>query len=135
MYGQTVEVSLPYSANIYFPAIPTLADDFHKSLELINLTVTMYMIFQGLCKSTLSYRQLYRVAYTIFTAPTFWGTMADRYGRRMMFAACLILLSLSCVGLALTPTNAYWLLMVLRCVQAAGSASTIALCEWRLLSR
>ncbi|KAI4528966.1 MFS general substrate transporter [Schizophyllum commune Tattone D] len=97
-----------YSANIYFPAILTLADDFHKSLELINLTVTMYMIFQGL-------------------SPTFWGTMADRYGRRMMFTACLILLSLSCVGLALTPTNAYWLLMVLRCVQAAGSASTIAL--------
>ncbi|KAL1749018.1 major facilitator superfamily domain-containing protein [Schizophyllum fasciatum] len=97
-----------FSANIYFPAIPKLATDFDKSLELINLTVTMYMIFQGL-------------------SPTFWGTMADRYGRRMMFAGCLILLSISCVGLALTPASAYWLLMVLRCVQAAGSASTIAL--------
>lgn len=41
--------------------------------------------------------------------------------------ACLLVLSLSCVGLALVPTNAYWLLMVLRCVQAAGSASTTAL--------
>ena len=39
----------------------------------------------------------------------------------------MIVLSLSCVGLALVPTNAYWLLMVLRCVQAAGSASTVAL--------
>jgi len=44
-----------------------------------------------------------------------------------MFLACMLVLSLSCVGLALVPTNAYWLLMVLRCVQAAGSASTIAL--------
>ena len=31
------------------------------------------------------------------------------------------------LGLALVPTNAYWLLMLLRCLQAAGSASTVAL--------
>lgn len=56
-----------------------------------------------------------------------WGPLADRWGRRPIFLACLLVLSLSCVGLALVPTNAYWLLMVLRCLQAAGSASTIAL--------
>jgi MFS family permease len=56
-----------------------------------------------------------------------WGPVADRKGRRPAFLACLLLLSLSCVGLALVPTNAYWLLMLLRCVQAAGSASTVAL--------
>lgn len=57
----------------------------------------------------------------------FWGTMSDRWGRRPMFLACMLVLALACVGLALVPTNAYWLLMVLRCLQAAGSASTIAL--------
>jgi hypothetical protein len=31
----------PLTANIYFPAIPTIAQAFHKSTELINLTVTM----------------------------------------------------------------------------------------------
>lgn len=41
--------------------------------------------------------------------------------------ACMLVLALACVGLALVPTDAYWLLMVLRCLQAAGSASTIAL--------
>jgi MFS family permease len=41
--------------------------------------------------------------------------------------ACLATLSLSCVGLALVPTSAYWLLMLLRCLQATGSASTTAL--------
>ena len=56
-----------------------------------------------------------------------WGTMADRWGRRPMFMACMLVLALACVGLALVPTDAYWLLMVLRCLQAAGSASTIAL--------
>ncbi|XP_006453741.1 hypothetical protein AGABI2DRAFT_39845, partial [Agaricus bisporus var. bisporus H97] len=98
----------PLTANIYFPAIPTLSIAFHKSTELINLTVTMYMILQGI-------------------APMIWGTLSDNVGRRPVTAACLLVLSLSCVGLALVPTNAYWLLMILRCLQSAGSASTIAI--------
>jgi len=56
-----------------------------------------------------------------------WGTLSDRWGRRPIIFACLATLSLSCVGLALVPTSAYWLLVLLRCVQATGSASTIAL--------
>jgi MFS family permease len=56
-----------------------------------------------------------------------WGALADQIGRRPLFLLCLFLLSASCVGLALVPTNAYWLLLVLRCFQAAGSASTVAL--------
>ncbi|KAJ7159064.1 MFS general substrate transporter [Mycena crocata] len=98
----------PLSANIYFPAIPTLARVFNKSIELINLTVTLNMVFQGI-------------------SPMFWGTLSDTYGRRHVFILCLLLLALSCVGLALTPTNAYWLLLFLRCFQAAGSASTVAI--------
>ena len=35
--------------------------------------------------------------------------------------------AVSCVGLAQTPTSDYWLLLFLRCFQAFGSASTIAL--------
>ena len=34
---------------MYFPAIPVISRDFHKSVELINLTVTMYMVMQGIC--------------------------------------------------------------------------------------
>ncbi|KAJ7689586.1 MFS general substrate transporter [Mycena rosella] len=98
----------PLSANIYFPAIPTLAVAFDKSIELINLTVTLNMVFQGI-------------------SPMFWGTLSDVYGRRHMFILCLLLLALSCVGLALTPTRDYWLLLFLRCFQAAGSASTVAI--------
>jgi MFS family permease len=56
-----------------------------------------------------------------------WGTISDYFGRRPITAACLLVLSLSCIGLALVPTSAYWLLMILRCLQAAGSASTIAI--------
>ena len=56
-----------------------------------------------------------------------WGTLSDRLGRRPITIACLATLSLSCVGLALVPTSAYWLLILLRYIQAAGSASTVAL--------
>ncbi|KAJ7855014.1 MFS general substrate transporter [Mycena olivaceomarginata] len=68
----------PLSANIYFPAIPALAAAFHKPIELINLTAFHRW---------------------------FWGTISDTYGRRHAFILCLLLLSLSCVGLALTPTS------------------------------
>ncbi|KAJ7028560.1 major facilitator superfamily domain-containing protein [Mycena alexandri] len=98
----------PLSANIYFPAIPTLAVAFDQSIELINLTVTLNMVFQGI-------------------SPMFWGPLSDSHGRRHVFILCLLLLSLSCVGLALTPTQDYWLLLFLRCFQASGSASTVAL--------
>ena len=33
----------PISSTIYAPAIPTIADEFGKSIEAINLTVTMYL--------------------------------------------------------------------------------------------
>ena len=57
----------------------------------------------------------------------FWGTLADRYGRRPTLNACLLILCVICIGIAVMPTDAYWLLLVLRCLQAAGSASTIAM--------
>ncbi|EJT99613.1 MFS general substrate transporter [Dacryopinax primogenitus] len=46
------------------------------------------------------------------TAPMVWGSLADWH---------------NCVGLALTPTSDYWLLVLLRCLQAAGSASSVAI--------
>ncbi|KZO95265.1 MFS general substrate transporter, partial [Calocera viscosa TUFC12733] len=100
----------PLSANIYFPAIPVLATAFHEPVELINVTVTVNMIFQGI-------------------SPMLWGSLADsaRCGRRPVYLMCLFLLTISCIGLALTPTSAYWLLVLLRCFQAAGSAPVIAL--------
>ncbi|CAA7265936.1 unnamed protein product [Cyclocybe aegerita] len=68
----------------------------------------MYMVFQGV-------------------APMVWGPVSDHVGRRPISAACLLILSLSCIGLALVPTSDFWLLMLLRCIQASGSASTIAI--------
>lgn len=38
------------SSYIYFPAIPQMAQDFGISVALMNLTVTMYLVFQGICE-------------------------------------------------------------------------------------
>lgn len=98
----------PLPANIYFPAIPTLATVFQRSVEDINLTVTIYLAMQG-------------------ASPMLWGPLSDRYGRRPVFLICLLILVGSSVGLALCPTSAFWLLLLLRALQAGGCASTISL--------
>ncbi|WWD16590.1 hypothetical protein CI109_101018 [Kwoniella shandongensis] len=98
----------PISTNIYVPAIPTLAAAFKVSTEKINLSVTLYLVFQAL-------------------TPSIWGSAGDAFGRRPVFIACLLVYLLSCVGTALCPTNAYWLLMVMRFVQASGGSPLIAI--------
>lgn len=85
------------------------------------------MVLQGVCKQITHIPSVSWLTSFLYIAPMFWGTLADRVGRRPTFLACLLVLCLACVGLALVPTSAYWLLMLLRCIQAAGSASTIAL--------
>ncbi|KAF2489379.1 MFS general substrate transporter [Lophium mytilinum] len=96
----------PLSANIYFPALNTLAREMDVSNSLINLTLTSYMIFQGL-------------------APTIFGDLADMAGRRPAYAIGLILYVGACIGLALQ--NSFAALFILRCLQSSGSSSTIAL--------
>ncbi|KAI4519271.1 MFS general substrate transporter [Schizophyllum commune Loenen D] len=96
-------------ANIYFPAIPTLTGVFHKSTSSLNLTVTVYLILQAI-------------------APMIWGPVSDYYGRRPTYLICFAILVFSSLGLALVPTNAFWLLLLLRCFQSAGCSNTTALC-------
>lgn len=95
-----------FSSNIYFPAIPTIAIDLSVSPELINLTVTSYLIFQGL-------------------SPSIWGAVADVHGRRVTYIITFIVYIGACIGLA--ETKHYYQLVILRCLQSTGSASTIAI--------
>jgi multidrug resistance protein len=96
----------PLSANIYFPALPAIAKDLQVSNELVNLTLTSYMIFQGL-------------------APAFMGDFADVLGRRPVYLVCFVIYIGACIGIALQDN--YAALMVLRCLQSTGSSATIAL--------
>ncbi|KAJ9656137.1 hypothetical protein H2198_005193 [Neophaeococcomyces mojaviensis] len=96
----------PVSSNIYFPALNALAEDLNVSDTLINLTLTSYMIFQGL-------------------APAFIGSLADSMGRRPAYTICFIIYIVANIGLALQ--NSYAALFVLRCLQSTGSSATIAM--------
>ncbi|KAK3300648.1 major facilitator superfamily domain-containing protein [Chaetomium fimeti] len=96
----------PVSANIYFPALNTLAQDYRVSTTLINLTITVYMIFQGL-------------------APSFTGSLSDSIGRRPLYILCFVVYIGANIGLALQ--HRFAALMVLRCLQSSGSSGTIAL--------
>ena len=96
----------PTSANIYFPALNPLAVDLGVSSTLINLTLTSYMIFQGL-------------------APTVFGDLADMAGRRPAYILAFTVYLGANVGLALQ--NSYAALLILRCLQSSGSSGAIAL--------
>ena len=91
----------------------------------------MYIVLQGVCTSKSYFAEnMCNIAHDgeiWLIAPMIWGTISDYFGRRPITAACLFNLSLLSIGLAMAPTSAYWLLIVLRCLQAAGSASTTAI--------
>lgn len=95
-----------FASNIYFPAIPTIAKDIGVSIELANLTVTSYLVFQGI-------------------APSLWGPVSDVKGRRIAYCCTFLVFLGACIGLA--EARNYATLIVLRCLQSTGSASTIAI--------
>ncbi|KAM0352506.1 hypothetical protein ACHAPU_002174 [Fusarium lateritium] len=97
----------PMTAQIYYPALPAISKDLGVTISQVNLTVTTYMIFQGI-------------------TPMFIGSLADSGGRRPAYILCFTIYIAANIGLALAPS--YGALMGLRCLQSAGSASTVALC-------
>jgi MFS family permease len=96
----------PLSSNIYFPAIDTISTDLGVSATLVALTITVYMVAQGI-------------------APSVFGTFSDTCGRRLTFTISLTIYTVA--NLALAFTSSYPMLMVLRGLQAAGSAATISI--------
>lgn len=96
----------PISGQIYLPALNTLANEFHVSAADINLTVTSYMILQGI-------------------APMFFGDLTDQVGRRPTYIMCFTIFFFANLGLALQRN--YAALLVLRAMQSAGSSGVIAL--------
>lgn len=97
----------PISAQIYLPALTQLSDELHVSSTKINLTITTYMIFQGI-------------------TPMFLGSLADSGGRRPAYIVCFVIYIGANIGLALAPN--YGAILGLRCLQSAGSSTTVALC-------
>ncbi|KAF3479727.1 uncharacterized protein GIQ15_06703 [Arthroderma uncinatum] len=96
----------PVSTTIYLPALTPLSADLKVSNTLINLTLTTYMIFQAI-------------------SPSFFGDFADTSGRRPAYITTFGVYLAANIGLALQ--HSYAALLVLRCLQSAGSSATIAI--------
>ncbi|KAG0647613.1 Itaconic acid 2-hydroxyparaconate biosynthesis cluster ITP1 [Hyphodiscus hymeniophilus] len=97
----------PLTATIYLPLLPILSVHFHTSSQAINLTITIYIIFQAL-------------------SPLLLATPSDFFGRRPIFLGTLTLYTLSSLGLALNQSN-YPALLVLRALQSLGASAVIPL--------
>lgn len=91
----------PLSANIYFPAVTYISQDFQVSLELVNLTITAYLICQCI-------------------TPSITGDLADMIGRRPVYLVVLVVYFAANLGLSLQKTYAG--LLVLRMIQSTGAS-------------
>ena len=94
------------SSFIYYPAIRPLADTLEVSITAINLTVFAYLIVGG-----------------VF--PSIMGDMSEQAGRRPASLLAFTFYFSANLGIALQ--NNYAVLVVLRCLQSAGSAGTITI--------
>jgi multidrug resistance protein len=96
----------PFSSFVYLPAITPIAENYHRSVAEINLSVTVYQIMQAV-------------------APLFFGDLSDQIGRRPVYMATFAIYLGANIGLALQ--NNYAALMVLRALQSTGSSATVAI--------
>lgn len=96
----------PLSSNIYFPAMDAISVALGVNSSLVALTITVYMVIQGI-------------------APSFLGAFSDSWGRRLTFTITLAIYTIA--NLALAFTSNYPMLMALRGLQAGGSAATISI--------
>ncbi|KIM95859.1 hypothetical protein OIDMADRAFT_132862 [Oidiodendron maius Zn] len=97
------------SSNIYFPSLERLRrekKDLHVGLDTVSLTITSYLIIQGI-------------------SPLFWGSLSDILGRRPIYIYSFSLYIVANIALSFSPNFA--MLLIFRGVQAAGSASTVSI--------
>ncbi|KKA19748.1 hypothetical protein T310_6260 [Rasamsonia emersonii CBS 393.64] len=95
----------PLSGQIYYPVMPLLVQNYHLTTALVNLSITTYMVLQGI-------------------APSFMGTFSDASGRRPAYMLAFAIYTAANIGLALQ--DSFAALLVLRCLQSAGSSGTVA---------
>lgn len=95
------------TATIYLPLLPLLRTHFHVSSEAINLTLTVYIIFQAI-------------------SPVIFGPLSDTHGRRTIFLLVLSIYAISNIGLAVN-TQSFSALITLRAIQSLGASATYSI--------
>lgn len=93
----------PLAVQIYLPALEVLAKDIRISVPKANLTVTIYLVFQGI-------------------APVFVAGFSDYLGRRPAYLFCFLVFIAGNVGLALCKN--YATLLSLRMIQVSSRSTS-----------
>ncbi|SCU84625.1 LAMI_0C08240g1_1 [Lachancea mirantina] len=91
---------------IYYPALKQLEKVFDVDEELVNVTVVVYLAFQGI-------------------APIISGGLADTYGRRPFIIGGMLVYVVASIGIACC--HSYGAIVALRCLQSIGISPIIAI--------
>jgi MFS family permease len=87
--------------------IDLLAQRYEVSTQAINLTITLFFVFQGI-------------------APSFWSPLSDSFGRRPVYLATFIIYTAASLGLSIVDRN-YPALLLLRAMQSIGGSAVLSL--------
>lgn len=93
----------PISGNIYVPLIRLTAENFDTSIEIINGTVSVFMVVFAF-------------------APLLWSVWSDSIGRKPIILISLVIFIIANILIAALPANVS-ALYVLRILQAIGSST------------
>lgn len=99
-------ITSPLTATIYFPLLPLLRTHFDTTAQAINMTITIYIIFQAL-------------------SPAIFGPLSDTLGRRPVYLLTLSLYVIGNLGLSLNESS-YGALLGLRALQSLGASAAFA---------
>ena len=94
----------PVTTDLYLPALPTLAREFHAGVAAAQLTLSALIIFFGV-------------------AQLVWGPLADRFGRRPVLLVGMALYTVASVLSALAPSIDW--LIGWRALQGAAMAAAV----------
>jgi len=90
----------PLTATIYLPLLPLLAVQFNVSNQCINLTVTIYVLFQAV-------------------SPLLFATASDSFGRRPIYLITYAVYTVASLGLAFNK-HSYTALLILQHCKASA---------------
>jgi multidrug resistance protein len=95
----------PLSSTIYVPALLDIATNLNTTLNMVNLTISLFILFYGV-------------------APMVWAPLSERLGRRPIYITTLSLYILTSIGCALSHNIVS--LLVMRILQACSSSAASA---------
>ncbi|MBZ2187905.1 multidrug effflux MFS transporter [Alcanivorax sp. JB21] len=96
----------PLAIDMYLPALPAMAESLSVSVERIEASVSIYLFGTAL-------------------GQLLGGPLSDRYGRKAVASAGLLLFAVACVGVALS--NSLTGLLGWRLLQALGGGATVVI--------